>query len=141
MRRKSLIHGMSMEDVVVDAVVNRVLSKDRAIKKFAMKYKLSHPEFAGWVMFLANKIEAVRDELLKLPPKERSARTQDIVAEAAKEWRMMSDDEKKKWIESAKSLLAAEKGKMQEAAKFADEIEKLANEAVQAIEELATVIS
>ena len=140
-RRKSLLHGMDVIDVVSNAILKRVTASKNAARMYMLKYKAGNPEFAGWILFLADKIERNRAELLRLPPKERSARVQDLVAEASREWESLTSEQKREWIDKAKALLANEKAKLEANIKLSNEIEQLAEEAYKGIEELATVMT
>jgi len=140
-RRKSLLRGMDIEDVVSRGVMKRVLAKDTALKMYAFGYKMSTAEYAGWLLFLSNYLDKYRAELMSLSPKERSARVQDLVAKAAEEWQRLSDDQKREWIEKAKGILANEKARIQESLKLSEEIERLAHEAYKSIDELVSVLA
>ncbi len=141
-RRKSLLHGMSLEDVVSKGILKRVLAKDNAVKSYVLGYKRGNADFAGWLLYLSDKIEAQKDRLLSMPDKERALAVMDIVSKAAKEWEAMKPEDKEKWIARAKEILAAEKSRIEADIKMSDEIEKLAEEAYKGVEELvATIVS
>lgn len=140
-KRKSLLHGLGLEDAVSKGVLRRVIAKDNALKMYALGYKRGNAEFAGWLLYAMNEIEKHRDELMRLSNKERATRVMDIVSQAAKTWKSLPSDEKQKWIENAKSILATEKSRIESDIKLSEEIEKLAEEAYRSIEELATVVT
>lgn len=140
-KRKSIVKGAYLDDIVTRGILRRVMAKDNALKMYALGYKRGNAEFAGWLLYALNRLEQHRDELLKLPNKERATKVMDLISQFSKEWRSMDKTTKQEWIKRAKDALSAEKTTIENDIKLSEELEKLAEEAYKGVEELATVVT
>ena len=139
-RKRSLLRGVTIDDILSEAITRRTLRRKDAARMYAFKYTTSNPKWAGWLLFALNELDKHRDELMKADKETRAKMVWQIMSEAKDKWRKLSEDEKRQWIEKAKTELSARLAEYKKLVEEAREFEKVVEEAYESIEKAVAEI-